>query len=229
MVRHLGSLHLLFSIGMVLAIGSATPIQAAPQIKYLSLRGLRSGGVTTITIDGAELLPSPRLLLPIPIASQAVKPGATANRVELDVTIDRQVSPGFYLLRLANPTGVSNAVVVGVDDLPQLPYVANVDQLPVALHGSLSGTAAATTNFRGKKGQRVVVEVEARRLGSAIDPLLEMLNERGVPVASSQSKGVLSDDARLEAVLPADGRYTVLLRDVLYQAGTPSQFRLKIG
>src|SRR5207249_2660399 len=85
------------------------------------------------------------------------------------------------------------------------------------------------TSFQGKKGQRVVVEVEARRLGSAIDPLLELLDPRGVQLAWSQSKALLADDARMETVLPADGRYSVLLRDALYQAGTPNQFRLKIG
>src|SRR5208337_2028213 len=33
----------------------------------------------------------------------------------------------------------------------------------------------------------------------------------------------------LQVVLPADGSYTVDLRDMLYRAGYPNQFRLKIG
>src|SRR5207253_2025585 len=36
-------------------------------------------------------------------------------------------------------------------------------------------------------------------------------------------------DARLTAVLPADGVYTIELHDALYRGGAPGQFRLKIG
>jgi hypothetical protein len=202
---------------------------AAPQIEALSLRGLQIGGTTTIAIAGSGLLPAPRLLTALPIESQMLKPGATASHIELDVTVRRGARPGFYQLRLANTGGISGAVVVGVDDLPQLPFTAAIPKLPAALHGTVSGDATAITSFSGRKSQHIVVEVEARRLGSAIDPQLELQDARGVPLAWSPSKALLADDARLEAVLPADGRYSVLLRDALYRAGTPNQFRLKIG
>jgi hypothetical protein len=201
---------------------------AAPQVQTVSPRGLQRGGTTTLTIDGSDLADA-RLLTALPVASQVVKKGATANRVEIEVTLDKKAPPGFYQLRLANVRGVSNALIVGVDDLPQLPFTPEITRLPVALHGALAGDATATTSFLGKKGQHVVVEVEARRLGSAIDPLLELHDPRGVQLAWSPGKSVLADDARLEAVLPADGHYAVLLRDALYRAGMPNQFRLKVG
>src|SRR5207248_11252993 len=159
---------------LYLLCGASALFGAAPSIQSVSLSGLQTGGTTTLAVTGSDLLPSPRVLLPIPVAAQAVKPGATAHRVEFDLTLARQVSPGFYLLRVANQSGVSNALVVGVDDLPQLPFAAELAKLPVALHGTLSGSATLTTSFAGTKGQRVAAEVEAHRLGSAIDPLLEL-------------------------------------------------------
>src|SRR5262249_50675818 len=39
----------------------------------------------------------------------------------------------------------------------------------------------------------------------------------------------LGGDARLEAILPADGEYSIELHDLLYQGGNPNHFRLKVG
>jgi hypothetical protein len=211
-------------------LGPLAGAQAAPQISSVTPRGLRSGATTTLTIDGTDLLPGPRLVLPgLAIASQAVKPGTTANRVVLDVTLADDVPPGLYQVRVATASGISNAVTVGIDDLPQVPVAPDVVGLPVALHGTLAGGATVRTTFPGRKGQRLVVDIEARRLGSAIDPLIELYDPRHVQLAWAQGTATFTGDARLQAVLPADGRYTVELHDALYQAGAPGQFRLKLG
>jgi hypothetical protein len=210
-------------------LGPWTGADAAPQINSVSPRGLRTGATTTLTIDGAELLPGPRLVLPVAVAAQTIKPGATANRVVVDVTLANDVSPGLYTVRVATAQGISNALMLGIDDLPQVPVTPDVAALPVALHGTLTGSDTVRTSFAGRKGQRVVVDVEARRLGSAIDPLVELYDPRHVQLAWAQGTATFSGDARLQAVLPADGRYTVELHDALYRAGVPGAFRLKIG
>jgi hypothetical protein len=202
---------------------------AAPQISNLSLRGLQTGATTRLTIDGTDLLPNPRIVLPVPLTAQMVKAGATANRIEIEVTLPAQVPPGMYQLRVANPKGISNAVLIGIDDLAQLPFGPQVSRLPAALHGNLADSATLQTSFVGKKGQRIVVDLEARRLGAAIDPVVDLYDPRHVQVAWSQGISALAGDARLEAILPADGPYTIEFRDILYRAGNPNYFRLKIG
>src|SRR5262245_45493013 len=96
--------------------------RAAPEVSALSPRGLQAGATTTLTVDGTDLLPAPRLLLSAPVAAQAVRPGATAARVQLDVTLAADVPPGLYLARIANERGISNALPLAVDDLAQLPF-----------------------------------------------------------------------------------------------------------
>src|SRR5439155_6704191 len=78
-------------------------------------------------------------------------------------------------------------------------------------------------------GQRLVVEIEARRLGSAIDPVIKLFDPRRVQLAWAQGSTPLGGDARLATVLPADGTYTVELHDLQYRAGAPSLFRLRLG
>src|SRR5205823_6258210 len=43
---------------------------APPQISRVSVPGLQSGTATMLIIDGADLTPNPRIILPVPIVSQ---------------------------------------------------------------------------------------------------------------------------------------------------------------
>jgi hypothetical protein len=226
--------HVCSTAGMLLVAlgcgpGLPASASAAPEITNLSLRGLQSGGTTLLTIDGADLLPQPRVLLPFAVSGHRLLEGASASRVQLAVTLPVGISPGMYSLRLANAKGVSNAVVIGVDGLPQAPMASQIATLPAALHGTLSDSATVRTTFTGKKGQRIVADLEARRLGAGFDPVVELYDSRHVLVTYSQGKSTLAGDARLEAVLPADGSYSVELHDLLFQAAGPGFFRLKIG
>lgn len=202
---------------------------APPTISNISLRGLRTGASTTLVLTGADLLPEPRLVLSVPIAQQAVKEGATANQVQIDVTLDAATPPGIYQLRLATVGGISAPMAVGIDALPEMPFAAEVANLPVALSGSLQGSNVLRTSFAGAKGQQIVVEVEGRRLGIELNPVVHLLDARGVQLAWAQPTSALGGDARLAAELPADGRYTVELHDALYRGPGPGNFRLKIG
>src|SRR5260370_16535716 len=101
-------------------LGLAPPMApaAAPQITNITLRGLQTGAVTTLGIEGSDLLPNPRLLFALPIPSQALKGTATASRIDIEVKLPPSISSGIYPLRLANKNGISNAVLIGIDDLP---------------------------------------------------------------------------------------------------------------
>src|SRR5262249_14953064 len=136
---------------------------------------------------------------------------------------------GVYPLRIASDKGISNVVPLLIEDGAPLPFAAKVDRLPASLYGALPGSGTLTTTFAGKKGQRLAVEVDARRLGSAINPVVKLLDPRRVQLAWAQGSNPLGGDARLSVVLPADGTYAVELHDLQYQAGAPNLFRLRLG
>jgi hypothetical protein len=218
----------------IAAVADAAP----PSIGNLSLRGLQTSATTTLAIDGANLQPQPRLLLDAPIAKQTVRPGASAGHVEIEVALEGSVPAGIYQLRLATDAGVSPPIAIGVDSLPERPMSASprpdsrglpADSLPVALSGSLAGGEIASDIVRLKAGQQIVVEVEARRLGSLLDPVMHVYDHRGVPLAWAEGKASLGGDARLTFTAPSDGPYRVELHDAVYQAGNPGYYRLKIG
>ena len=205
------------------------PAHAGPTIKSISLRGLQAGGTTTLAIDGTELLPDPRLLSTVPIGKQNLKAGGSPQHVEMEVSVDAQASPGIYLLRLATAGGISNAVAVGVDAIAQSPFAAEISALPVTMSGALTGSTVLATSFTGKAGQKIVIDVESRRLGAGLNPVLHLYNSRRVQLTWSQGLPAIGGDARCETVLPADGKYTVELHDALYRGEGEGFFRLKIG
>lgn len=214
-----------FAIGSLLA----APIIAGPTVASVSPRALQSGGATTLTITGDGLLPAPRLLLPLSGVQQSMRPGATAKRMQIDVSLEAQSPGGIYQFRVANESGVSSPQAVSVDSLPQMPFAEHVASLPIALHGSISGSALARTTLDGKAGQRLVADVEARRLGSPLNPVVRLYDAKLVQLAYAQTAARLDGDARLDVVLPRDGQYTVEVHDALYRGAGQGYFRLKLG
>jgi hypothetical protein len=201
---------------------------AEPSLRSVSVRGLQIGGTTTLIVDGDDLGTASRLLLPFP-ASQQKKPGATDKQVTFDVTLPAELSPGYYQCRVVTNGGVTLPVVLAVDRLPQRPHAPVVEQLPVALHGAVAGSTVIETRFPGKAGQKVLVEVEAQRLGSKLRPILHLYSPKKVQLAWSWTTPALFGDSRLEATLPEEGIYSVTLHDTEYAVPGPGYFRLRIG
>lgn len=206
------------------SLSSASP----PTVRNVDRLGLQAGGTTTLTIDGDNLLPDPKLVLAVPVAKQTLRPGATANRIMLDITLDKSVVPGLYNLRLANAHGVSAGRVVAVDHLPQQAWSEKVT-LPAALHGTLTGGRKLTTSFAGKAGQALTCEVAARRLGGQLRPVVHLYDEGGRQLGWARPAPTLGGDSRLTLTLPADGRYTVEVHDARYAGPGPGNIRLALG
>lgn len=218
-----------FSLAWLGVAAVVSTTSAAPTVNRATPRGLQTGATTTLVIDGKDLLPEPRVLLSLPIARQSVKAGATAAHAEIDVTLDAAAAPGIYQLRLVNAGGVSNPVAIGVDHLPELPFAPQVAALPAALNGEVLGGTILRASFPGHAGDQLVIEVESRRLGAKLNPVIHLYDAKNVQMAWSQMLASIGGDARITAKLPTDGVYTVDLHDALYRGEAPGQFRLKIG
>ena len=208
---------------------SVSALCAAPVVSDLDVRALQTGTVTTLTFKGTGLLPNPRLLSTAPIRSQKVREGASAAKVSIDVEVDENAVPGLENWWLVTDDGVSARALLAVDALPQKPLAAQAGVLPVALHGSVSGSQVSEVSFTGKKGQLIRCEVEAQRLQSKLRPVLKLYDARNILVAWSAPQHLLRGDCRLEVSLPAEGSYKLSLHDLQYNATAPSHFRLKIG
>jgi hypothetical protein len=208
-------------------------IPPEPAIRLLSLNGLQLGTTTRLTITGSGLAPNPRVDLPIASFDQKVVKGSTPGRLIVELTIPAETKPGYYPLRVQTENGLSNALSVALDELPERTLadtsLEKPAALPAAFSGTISGSQVARIYFRGKAGERVVADVEARRIGARLDPVLEIKTDRGTPLAIEWGKVFLKGDTRAVVKLPADGLYYAELHDLSYKAPGQNSFRLVLG
>ncbi len=208
----------------------------APVLQRLSAYGLQRGQVTALAIFGQNLLPeSVKVSVPDAALAVTVQPGSNPNQLNVQINVPANTPPGLYPLRVDTAGGVSNAIGIAIDDLPNAPYVESSIEKPVALptavSGVIGGAQIVRVFFSGKAGQRFVADVESRRLGAGIemDPVLELKTARGKPIKIVWDGQSLSGDARIDVKLPSDGVYFIELHDLQYRAPGNSPFRLKLG
>lgn len=213
--------------------GQARPQPPGPALATTSLHGLRIGATTRLTIRGRHLGDGATVVLPIDGLEQSAAEGSNRNQLVVDLTLPPDAAPGIYPLRVHTAAGISNAAALAVDTLPQLSATDTSPEkpadLPAAFSGMVSGSEQPRVFFHGTAGQRIVAEVETRRLGSTVDPVLEIKTAEGTPILIEWGKVFLQGDARAELLLPQDGLYFVELHDLEYKAPNRSPYRLRIG
>jgi len=110
-------------------------------------------------------------------------------------------------------------------------------RMPVMINGRMNH-AGDWDVFRveGKAGQTIVAEVHARRLGSPMDAVLQIVDAKGNIIAVNDDRGTPGSglnthhaDSYLMAKLPADGNYDVRLGDTERKAGKAYAYRLRIS
>jgi hypothetical protein len=209
------------------------PAAVKPTINNVSLRGVQLGKTTRLIIDGRGLQPSPQVHLSLAGVKQTIVAGSNAARLIVDLSLPADAKPGYYPLRVQTVHGLSAAIPLAVDQLSQR-TVAEASRekpatLPAAFSGAISGAQLAQVYFRGRAGDRVVAEIEARRFGAAFEPVVEIKTEQGTPLAIEWAKVFLKGDARAEITLPADGLYYAEIHDLSYKAPGRNPFRLVLG
>ncbi|MBI3468734.1 MAG: PPC domain-containing protein, partial [Planctomycetes bacterium] len=150
--------------------------------------------------------------------------------------------PGFHFaLPLAWGQAKMNPVPVVVHDLsPALegdetndsPADAELLAIPSGVSGRIEHEGDVDIyGFEAKKGDRLNFEIVARRHGSALDPIIALLNEKGARLIESDdyTQGrTISADALIENwAAPADGKYYFEVRDLHGRGGPAFVYLLK--
>jgi hypothetical protein len=214
--------------------------QAPADGRYeLEIRDLeyRGGGAFTYRVDAG---PIPYVEAILPMTAQ---PGKVAEVEAIGVNLDGSgkipldltyATPGEIALRARAALGMSNPIKFDVDDLP--PFACNgsnrsleaaaLVRYPVDISSRLDKSGAEDFyKFHVARKQPVTLEVIATRLGSAIDPLLTLRNDKGNPIETSNN--ATDADARISRELDP-GDYVVSVRDLMWGGGSNYPYRLQI-
>lgn len=173
---------------------------------------------------------------------------ANAPVISHETAVLQQVKfdrPGVYLLGVTNANRRSNLLPFAVDTLPEDNEIEPNDSikhaqpiiLPIIINGCVSHPSDRDVfKFDGSAGAHVVVEVNARRLGSPLDSFVRLTDACGNQIAfnddyDDKASGLITHhaDSYLHAQLPTNGVYYVLIGDTQQHGGPDYTYRLRIS
>ena len=90
---------------------------------------------------------------------------------------------------LLRPEGSLNWIPIALGDEPEVTDSAQSVTAPVTINGRLT-TDHRDFHFRARKGENLIIETDAARLGSPLDSVLEILDAGGKPVERATIRAV---------------------------------------
>jgi hypothetical protein len=224
-----GSSNHVFAQAAIPSIASTLPQAATPgQTLDVNFRGANLAAPTQLwTSFPAEIA------LPTEIAGN----GTNAAEITYRLKLPADAPLGVHALRVVTAQGISNLKLFALDDLPSLVQArpnqtvaaAQLLTLPVAVDGYVDSLSRDYYKFQAAAGQRLSIEVLARRLGSPLDSMIRLLDGRGRELAYNDDAPGVGSDSMLSYTFREAGEYVLEVRDIRYQGGGNFNYRLRIG
>lgn len=99
--------------------------------------------------------------------------------------------------------------------------------LPLAFDGIIEKEKDVDNfKFKAKKGQKFNIYAHAQSIGSPLDPVLNLYDEKGKSIKGSDDANN-GRDSLITITIPEDGNYTLRVRDHLYAGGERFVYRLE--
>ena len=164
------------------------------------------------------------------------------NELTVDAA-DREA--GVHPIRVHKGKLISNHVPFAVDTLPECleqepndePANAQPVTLPMIVNGRIDPPGDCDVfRFEGRAGEKIVAEVDARKLDSPLDSVLKLTDADGRQLAFNddyvdKGAGLITHhaDSLIAVTLPADGAYYLHLADAQHKGGPEYAYRLRIS
>ncbi len=226
-----------------LSISSAPANAQLPQTRLyvVSPAGAQVGSITEVTIARGDdldeidtLLFSHPGIFATPVMQETpTGPQPVANKFR--VAVAKDVPPGRYEVRAGGLFGVSNPRTFMIGRRAELQEtepnqtVEQAQQVAVGsvVNGLINGAGDIDLfRFSAKASQRVVLDCQAQRIDSRLNPTLTLMDATGRPIKFAENAYYLDD--LLVFDVPADGVYLVQLRDVAFTGSADHVYRLAI-
>src|SRR5215472_4761503 len=199
-------------MGVLLLILTVVPrlLAAEPKLRELQPPGAQRGKTFQLTLIGEALESGAEIITTLPATISRLAPPkelqTPGSELHFLVQLPDDAPVGLYPIRVHTENGLSNVLIFSVGDLPEVsekePNNSN-DQAqpitaPVTINGSLTAADQDFYRLSVKAHERLVMEVEARRMASAIDPAIEVLDASGRRIAFNDDAPGLGVDARVD-------------------------------
>ena len=225
-----------------LALLAAPHVISSPTLTSVSPPGAQRGSAVRLHLKGNGLDGKIRIRSEIPGSITELSAEGPARQYLLEVAPDAE--PGAYPLAVETADGLTNAWLFSVSTFPEvletesrrpraprndLEQGAQPIETPVVVNGTLGEADRDLYRAALQAGERIVLEVEARRLGSAVDPVLAIRSPDGGIAARSDDSAGIGGDARIDFKAPVDGDYLIEVHDARFSKQQRNFYRLLAG
>ena len=213
----------------------AAPGESVPVVSSLMPPGIKVNSRETWVLRGKNLDRVDRVEIEgSGIHGKVVSQNKCEVRVEVEAEAGARL--GYREVRVSGPDGMSNLKLARVDRLSQTLEVEPNDS-PREATPLAEGAAGVGVlddrdldHFRviGKRGERVAIDLEARRLGASVEPVVTILTATGQPLTQRRETPGVEGDCRFAFAFPADGAYLIQVRDNLHGGSSGAAYRLRV-
>jgi len=211
-------------ISIVITCCPATWLSAAdPQLERVTPLALQPGQKSVLQVVGSNLEKPTGLWTSFPAEVEVLPQGG------FQVQVDEQVPSQVGAVRVITQNGVSNLRLVLIDHLPTGDGQDGQLVIGEAIEGHVENESVHSFQLEAEKGTSLTLDVWGRRLGSKLDPVIEVFDADGREIAASDDEPGLRGDCRVWFQVPTSGSYVVRLRDASFSGGLQSFFRLRVG
>jgi len=159
--------------------------------------------------------------------------GKTAT-IQLDEKYVRTIGP--LAVRLISTNGVSNPLLLFVDDLPLVEANAAHERskskrltAPCSVEGRASERKFDFYPIQCAKNEMISIEVIANRIGSQLDPVLRILDQDGNELVYQNDARGVGPDCAIVFRAPESSHYLLELRDAEHGGGADYFYHLRLG
>jgi hypothetical protein len=223
---------LLISLAALLCATGHLPADP-PSLQRVVPHAAQPGSTTTIQLEGSNLDAASDVWTSFPADVTLLESG------KFELTIATDVPPQLGAIRVVSPAGVSNLKLLLLDPLStdlatesesgQDPASAQLLQVGQATEGQVASESSWYCRLQPVAGKRVTIDIWARRLGSSLDPVIQVLDADGREIAFSDDEPGLDGDCRVSFLATSADPLTVKLRDVSFSGGGDFFFRIRTG
>jgi hypothetical protein len=151
-------------------------------------------------------------------------PMAAAEKFGIYASQERVMAPSPNWIRVSS---FGNELEAEPNDAREAATVYR-GELPIAFNGIIAGKNDVDSfRFKARKGQVIEANVFARRLRSPLDSAIALLDGKGGSVASNDDAA--GADSVLKYTIPADGEYTLQIRDQFENGGPEFVYRVEVS
>ncbi len=208
-----------------------------PVLTQIIPRGMQRGTEKTLTFNGVRLFDTKEVLFYDEGFEVKSIEQVDNKNVKVTVVCSEDCRIGEHVAQLRTTHGVSDYRNFFVGALPEVdeaePNSEFTTPQKIEFGTTVNGVITAEDldwfQFEAKKDQRISVEIEAIRLGFMFDPYIEIRDAEGNELAKCDDCPLTKQDGHFSISAPADGTYTVMVRETSYGGNGNCRYRLHVG